>query len=142
MFMITRILIMKAILSTLKQLKNMQKYWDPLGKEFHSAIIVQRLKVLVCITISPVFKINYEKRRLEDSNDNKDSNVNKDNNKNKDNNDYIEENTFIDDPYLQGNDTISDFKNRTMTYINKIYDKLKNIQQKCIPLASVNPAKV
>jgi len=82
------------------------------------------------------------KRRLEDSNDNKDSNVNKDNNKNKDNNDYIEENTFIDDPYLQGNDTISDFKNRTMTYINKIYDKLKNIQQKCIPLASVNPAKV
>ncbi|KAG4086029.1 hypothetical protein H8356DRAFT_1373585 [Neocallimastix lanati (nom. inval.)] len=32
------------------------------------------------------------------------------------------------------------FKNRTTTYINKIYDKLKNTQQKCIPLASVNPA--
>ncbi|KAG4098336.1 hypothetical protein H8356DRAFT_1274637 [Neocallimastix lanati (nom. inval.)] len=57
----------------------------------------------------------------------------------KDNNDYIDENTITDNPYLRGNDTISDFKNRTTTYINKIYDKLKNTQQKCIPLASANP---
>jgi hypothetical protein len=80
------------------------------------------------------------KRRLEDSNNNKESNENKDNNENKGNNGYIDENTVTDNPYLRGNDTISDFKNRTTTYINKIYDKLKNTQQKCIPLASVNPA--
>ena len=79
------------------------------------------------------------KRRLKDSNDNKDSNENKDNNNNKNNNGYIDENTITDNPYLRGNDTISDFKNRTTTYINKIYDKLKNTQQKCIPLASANP---
>jgi len=57
-------------------------------------------------------------------------------------NEYIDENTFIDDPYLQCNYSISDFKNRTMTYICKIFDKLKNNQKKCIPLASVNPAGI
>jgi len=31
-------------------------------------------------------------------------------------------------------------KNKTTSYINKIYDKLKKTQQKCILLASVNTA--
>ncbi|ORY87307.1 hypothetical protein LY90DRAFT_498577 [Neocallimastix californiae] len=53
-----------------------------------------------------------KKRRLEDSNDNKDSNENKDNNENRDNNGSIGENTVTDNPYLRGNDTISDFKKK------------------------------
>ncbi|ORX64901.1 hypothetical protein BCR32DRAFT_250861 [Anaeromyces robustus] len=76
------------------------------------------------------------KRSVENSNDNKDNNDNKNNTDTV----YIDENSIIDNPYSRGNDTISDFKNRTTTYINRIYDKLKNTKQKCIPLVSVNPA--
>jgi len=49
---------MEAILSTLRQMKDMQKYYGPFGTEFLGAIIVQWLIVLICITIFPVFKIN------------------------------------------------------------------------------------
>ena len=59
----------------------------------------------------------------------------------KSNNIYVNEITITNNPYFRGNDdTISEFKNRTTTYINKIYDKLKNTKQKCILLVSVNPA--
>jgi len=65
------------------------------------------------------------KRRLDDSydhkdsNDNKDSNNNMDSNDNKYNNGYIDENIVTNNPYLRGNDTISDFKNRITIYIHK-----------------------
>jgi len=89
------------------------------------------------------------RRSLESSKDNKDNKDNKDSNDAKDgkdgndaksNNIYINEATVSNNPYFRGNDTLSEFKNRTTTYINKIYDKLKDTKQKCIPLVSVNPA--
>jgi len=80
------------------------------------------------------------RRSLENSNNDKNFIDNKDSNDSKTNDIFIDENTVTDNPYLRGNDTISDFKNRTTTYINRIYDKLQSTKQKCIPLVSVNPA--
>jgi len=52
---------------------------------------------------------------------------------------FENDNKISDNPFSREDNTIEDYNNRTATYIDNIYNKLKQSKRRCVPLISRNP---